>query len=953
VVLRFRRGLAQTLVKSSCGELETEDGHAEYSPIGHSTNLAARMQTAAPVGSIAVTEATRRLCEGFFKLNALGATKVKGVADPVPIYEVIGLGPLRTRLQIAERRGLTRFVGRNIELAQMRNALEAVRQTHGQIVAVMGEPGVGKSRLFFEFKAIAQSGCLILEAYSVSHGRASAYLPVIELLRDYFRIIPEDDPRQRRQKVIGRVLELDRSLESILPYLFTLLGIQEGEDPLARMDAKIRRQRTQDALKRIFLRESLNQPLIVLFEDLHWIDSDTQAFLNLLAYSIANARILLLVNYRPEYHHEWGQRTHYAQLRLDPLGKESAEEMLDALLSAHAAAASDLVTLKRFILDRTQGNPFFIEEIVQVLFDDGVLMRDGTVSTVRRPQSLLHIPPTVQGVLAARIDRLPAEEKELLQTLAVIGREFPLALVRRAAPKFTASLDAMLSDLQRAEFIYEQPAFPDVEYIFKHALTQEVAFNSLLVERRKVLDEEIAGAIESLFAEHLDDHLKDLALHYSRSGNTVKAIEYLRRAGEQAASRAFLEEAIAQLEAALGLLPKLENAAVRDGQELAVRIALVMPLLAASSLAAPANQRNLSRARLLCEQLGQPLLLAQVLIFQFMEHWTVKDFDVAGKCSEQLQALAARTSDEITCFSAGWTAGILSNTSGDYGSARDYFERALNLSADTRRAMIENLNTAVSLVNCIGWLRMDLWLLGYPDQARRQHEPLLDLFGQQIDTLDTFARGFGIVNELEISDFMRDNRRMLEAAESLVALARESGIALQLAVGMIWLGRAMVVEGAVERGTEAVAEGREVLMQRGDLADLDLYGHCAATAYLAAGRIEEGLALVEGLIEECAARGVRFYEADLHRLKGELLLAAGASMTDAEDSFRNAITIAQRQQAKSWELRATLSLTRLLMKQDRSDEARTMLADIYNWFTEGFDTADLKDAKALFDELSA
>jgi hypothetical protein len=256
---------------------------------------------------------------------------VKGVADPVPIYEVIGKGPLRTRLQVAERRGLTRFVGRDAELAQMRSALEAARQAHGQIVAVMGEPGVGKSRLFFEFKAVAQSGCLILEAYSVSHGRASAYLPVIELLRDYFRIIPEDDPRQRRQKVIGRVLELDRSFESILPYLFTLLGIQEGEDPLGRMDAKIRRQRTQDALKRIFIRESLNQPLIVVFEDLHWIDSDTQAILNLLADSIANARILLLVNYRPEYHHEWGQRTHYAQLRLDPLGKESAEEMLDAL----------------------------------------------------------------------------------------------------------------------------------------------------------------------------------------------------------------------------------------------------------------------------------------------------------------------------------------------------------------------------------------------------------------------------------------------------------------------------------------------------------------------------------------------------------------------------------------------------------------------------------------------
>jgi class 3 adenylate cyclase/tetratricopeptide (TPR) repeat protein len=898
-------------------ELETGHGHAEYAPIGHSTNLAARMQTAAPVGSIAVTEATRRLCEGFFKLNALGATKVKGVADPVPIYEVIGLGPLRTRLQVAERRGLTRFVGRNMELAQMRNALEAVRQAHGQIVAVMGEPGVGKSRLFFEFKAIAQSGCLILEAYSVSHGRASAYLPVIELLRDYFRIIPEDDPRQRRQKVIGRVLELDRSLESILPYLFTLLGIQEGEDPLARMDAKIRRQRTQDALKRIFIRESLNQPLIMAFEDLHWIDSDTQAFLNLLADSIANARILMLVNYRPEYRHEWGQRTHYAQLRLDPLGKESADEMLDALLSMplarsvagegkrgdkpRAGEGADLATLKRFILDRTQGNPFFIEEIVQVLFDDGVLMRDGTVSTVLRPQSLLHIPPTVQGVLAARIDRLPAEEKELLQTLAVIGREFPLALIRRAAPKFTASLDAMLSDLQRAEFIYEQPAFPDVEYIFKHALTQEVAFNSLLVERRKVLDEEIAGAIEALFAEHLDDHLKDLALHYSRSSNTVKAIEYVRRAGEQAASRGFFEEAINQLETALGLLPKLENASVRDGQELAIRMALMMPLGNVNEIAAPANQQNVSRARLLCEQLGQSEFLAPILNFQFFMHWFVKNFALARECTEQLEDLAARTSNQITCFLARFTSGVLSSTTGDHVSARDYYERAMHLGDDTRRALINDPNTAVAFVNCIGQLGWSLWMLGYPEQARKQYERVIDLLGAP---LDVFSRSNGMAYEILMFDFMRDSRRMLEAAERLVALARASGISMILGIGMIYMGRAMAAEGSVDRGIEAVAEGRDILLRLGNLVNLDLHEHLAATAYLEAGRSEEGLAIVEGAIEKCVAGGVRSREAELYRLRGELLLADDAPMTDAEDSFRKAITIAQRQQAKSWELRA-------------------------------------------------
>ena len=312
--------------------LTTADGHTEYTPIGHTANLASRMQAIAPTGPVAIAEQTRRLVEGFFQLKALGPTRVKGLTEPINVYEVTGLGPLRTRLQRAAARGLTKFVGRDREMDALRHALERAQAGHGQIVAAMAEPGVGKSRLFYEFKATSQYGCMVLEAYSVSHGKASSYVPVIELLHNYFGIVADDDPRQRRQKVIGKLLELDRALEDLLPYLFALLGLQDGDDPLARMDAQIRRRRTQEGLKRIFLRESLQQPLIMIFEDLHWIDPETQAVLNLLVDSIANARILLLVNYRPEYRHEWGHRTHYTQLRLDPLGRETAEEMLDALL---------------------------------------------------------------------------------------------------------------------------------------------------------------------------------------------------------------------------------------------------------------------------------------------------------------------------------------------------------------------------------------------------------------------------------------------------------------------------------------------------------------------------------------------------------------------------------------------------------------------------------------------
>ena len=426
------------------------------------------MQALAPTGSIAVTDYTRKLCEGYFAFKALGPTRVKGVSDPIEVYEVTGPGPLRTRLQVSAQRGLSRFVGRQSEMEAIKRALELARGGRGQIVAAIGEAGVGKSRLFHEFKAIARSGCLTLEAFSVSHGKALACQPLIDLLRNYFEITPIDDERKRREKITGKVLALDRALEDILPYLFSMLGIADraASAVFNGVDPQLLRRRTFEALKRMLSRESLNQPLLVVFEDLHWVDNETQEFLDLLADGIATARVLLLVNYRPEYRHNWGSKSYYTQLRLDPLGRESAEEMLGALFGEQAVAEdgaparNGLQAIKRFIIEKTQGNPFFMEEMVQALFDQGALSRNGGVKAAK-PVAEIKIPATVQGILASRIDRLAAGDKELLQTLAVIGREFPLGLIKRVAPGQDEQLQRSLSSLQLAEFIYEQPAFPE------------------------------------------------------------------------------------------------------------------------------------------------------------------------------------------------------------------------------------------------------------------------------------------------------------------------------------------------------------------------------------------------------------------------------------------------------------------------------------------------------------
>src|SRR5215469_9813090 len=456
--------------------IATGQGNVEYAPIGHSTGLAARMQSLAPTGSIAATDAVRKLCEGYFIFKTLGPTKVKGVTEPIDVYEVTGFGPLRTRLQRSASRGYTKFVGREREMETMEHAADLAKTGRGQILAALAEPGVGKSRLFHEFKARNQSRWMVLEALSFSHDKAHAYVPVVDLLSRYFGIEAEDDGRKRREKVAGRIAILDRTLEDTLPYLYGLLGLIEGNDPLAGMDGPIRRQRTLEAVKRVLLRESLNQPLMVIFEDLHWIDDHTQAFLNLLADSIGTAKLLLLVNYRPEYSHQWNSKTYYTQLRLDPLGSESASEMFDAVLGVSAPAIDDsLSALKRLIIEKSESTPLFIEEIVQALIEEGALVRNGVVKLTRTLDTL-KIPPTVQAILASRIDRLPAGDKELLQTLAVIGSEFRLEVVRKTVQLSSDQLDHSLSRLQAGEFIYEQPAMGDVEYRFKHALTHDEAY---------------------------------------------------------------------------------------------------------------------------------------------------------------------------------------------------------------------------------------------------------------------------------------------------------------------------------------------------------------------------------------------------------------------------------------------------------------------------------------------
>jgi class 3 adenylate cyclase/tetratricopeptide (TPR) repeat protein len=921
--------------------IRTEGGRAEYSPIGHSTGLAARMQALAPVGSTSATEATRKLCEGYFTFKLLGPTVVKGVSEPVNVWEVTGLGPLRTRLQRAASLGLTRFIGRDREIEALRHAAELARAGHGQILAVMAEPGVGKSRLYHEFKLISQSDWTILEAFSISHGKASSYLPVIELLKDYFEIQTGDDERKRRERVNGKIITLDRNLEDTLPYLFTLLSLNSGDDPLAQMDAQIKRRRTHEALKRILIRESLDRPLMLIFEDLHWIDAETQGLLNALVDSIANTRILLLVNYRPEYHHEWSNRTHYAQLRLDPLGREGADEMLSSLLGNEL----DLLPLRRLIAEKSEGNPFFIEEIIQSLFEDGSLVRNGLL-TITRPLPQIRVPTTVQAVLASRIDRLAPSEKDLLQTLAVLGREFPLGLVRNMLRIPTEELDLLLSRLQFGEFIYEQPAFPEVEYAFKHALTQEVASNSVLGDRRKLLHERAGAAMEALYANRLEDHLSDLARHYERSGNTPKAIEYLERAGRQSVSRASHAEAITLFTSALELLKTLPETPERMKRELAFHLGLGSALQAMKGFSDTEAGQAFERASQLCRHTDATPELFETLVGLTVFYFVSIQLSKAHELTQRLLAIAEAGRDADSLLKAHMVSGMVLATMGEYALALGDFERAGSLESPARRSIYGPAAPS--------WEATTLVYLGYPDQAREKSQKALELAREAADPL---AQVNALNSAHHFHRLRKEYQASLELAEYTLGVADEHGFRQYSAFATFNRGWALTQLGKAQDGIAQLREGFAAMRTSGQPGFTIDYA-AFAEGLLKGGCTAEALAVVTEVLEASDRNRDGQLKAELWRIKGNLLLMQdghpGSNVQDeAESCFRQAIEIARHQQAKWWELRASVSLARLLASQGRRNEANTMLGEIYNWFTEGFDTADLKDAKTLFDELSA
>ena len=845
------------------------DLHMDYSAVGQTTHLAARMEQLATPGSVRLTAATLRLAEGLVQVNALGQFPVKGLTEPVEVFELVGASAIRRRLQASAARGLTRFVGRQQELAALEQALAQAGAGHGQVVALVGEAGVGKSRLVYEFiHSHHTPGWLVLESTSVSYGKATPYFPVIDLLKRYSHVEEHDDTRTIRAKVTGHVLTLDPALQDTVPALLALLDAQPEDSPFMQLDPPQRRQRTLDALKRLLLRESQEQPLLLVCEDLHWIDAETQALLNSLVESLPSTRLLLLVNYRPEYRHGWGSKTYYTQLRLDPLPPASAEALLQTLLGEDPS----LAPLKRLLIERTEGNPFFLEESVRTLVETGVLV--GAPGAYRLVQALptIQVPATVQAVLAARIDRLPPEEKHLLQTAAVIGTEVPLPLLQAIAELPEAVLHGGLAHLQAAEFLYETRLFPDHVYTFKHALTHEVAYGSLLQERRRVLHACIVEALEALTGNRVaegaygrsPDQVERLAHHALRGEVWDKALVYCRQAGEKAMARSAHREAVGYFEQALSALPHLQETCDTREQAIDLRLALRVALIPSGDLGR--TLVYLREAETLAAALDDSRRMGRVSHFLSLHYYFIGTYDQAIAAAQRALAPATAGGDVVLQALAHQHLGIAYRAQGDYRRAIDCFGQTVaSLDGARRRERFgEAFLPAVLSRAYLAWLHAELGMFA---EGRAFGEE-----GVQIaEAADhPFSRMWVCCAIGLLALRQGDLPRALPRLERAVGLCQEAVLPVYFPWTAAHLVAAYTLGGRV---ADAMPLLTQALEQTAAQERVDMQALCLlplGEAYLLAGRLEEAQALAERVLALTRAHQERGNEAHALRLLGEI-----------------------------------------------------------------------------------
>jgi class 3 adenylate cyclase/tetratricopeptide (TPR) repeat protein len=911
---RHAQGLSvQMRVGLNSGEVVVRaidnDLHMDYSAIGQNTHLAARMEQLATPGSILLTSETLRLAEGVVQVKPLGPTPIKGLAHPLEVFELVGARPPQTRLQAFAARALTRFVGRQVEFEAMRQIHELAGAGRGQLMAVMGEPGVGKTRLFYEFLCAPYTqGWLLLESQAASYGKAIPYLPVRELFKAYFQLEAQDDEVRMREKVTGKLRTLDPALGPILPAVLAFLDVPVDDRTWQALDPSQRRQRTQDALKRLLLRESQAQPVLLVCENLHWIDTETQAFLDSLVDSLPTARLLLLVNYRPEYHHPWGSKTYYTQLRLDPLPPTSAVGLLQALLGDDPS----LAPLKQLLMARTESNPLFLEECVRTLVETRVLVGEPGAYRLAQAPPTIQVPATVQAVLAARIDRLPPEEKRLLQTAAVIGTEVPWPLLQAIVDLPETTLNRGLAHLQAAEFLYETSLFPELEYTFKHALTQEVAYSSLLRERRRVLHARIVEALEAPSAELLTDQVERLAHHALRGEMWDRALLYCQQAGTRAADRSAYREAVASFEQALGALQHLPESREALERAIELRFDLRNVLLPLGDYGRIFDR--LREAETLAQVLGDRQRLAQVSVYMTEYFRRMRDRDHAIESGQRALVLATAHGDVGLQVMAKFYVGSISYDLGDYRRVMDLLGwNVASLEGDLIREHfgMTGLPSVLSRV----YLSWSLAELGAFAESVARGEEAVRIAEAADHPFSLIWAYFGIGHL-----YLRtgDVHRSIPVLERGLGLCQDWHIPALFTAVASPLGAAYALSG---RATEALPLLEQAASKGQELQALAFTR--LSEAYLLVGRTEDACDRAQRALALSQQYKQRGYQAYALRLLGDIAAHRDPpAVEEAEAYYRQAVALANELGMRPLQAHCHLGLGTLYAKIGQQEQAR-------------------------------
>jgi class 3 adenylate cyclase/predicted ATPase len=936
--LQVRVGIATGLVV--VGDLIGAGVAQEQAVVGETPNLASRLQALAEPGAVVIEANTRQLTGGLFEYRDLGTVALKGFTENVPAWQVLGAGSAESRFE-ALRVTTTTLVGRDEEIELLLRRWEQAKRGDGAVVLISGEPGIGKSRIAQDTVArLSSEPHTRLRYFCSPHHQDSALYPGISQLERAAGFGREDTDEQRLAKLEAVLAKGTDDLRQVVPLMAELLSIATGDRyPPLDLPPQKRKEKTLHAQVAQVEGLAARQPVLIVVEDIQWADPTTRESLDLLIERVPVLRVLMIITFRPDFKPMWVGRPEVTLLTLRRLPPRQREEMI-ASLTGGKALPSEIADQ---IIDRTDGVPLFIEELTKTVIESGVLADVGDHYEMTGPMSPLAIPMTLHASLLARLDRL-SPTREVAQVGAALGRQFSYQLMSAVAGMPAYQVDDALVQLVRAELIFQRGTPPDAQYTFKHALVQDAAYGTLLRSRRRQLHARIAATLEDRFPEMVMGQPALLAHHCAEAGLAENAVVYRFKAGQQAMARSAMVEAVAQLQKGLGALASLPASAWRQQKELDLQMALGPALIATKGFAAPQVGETVARARELAEQINRPEYLVPLLYGQWAFHLIRAEHKLALSLAEQLEKLGEDRNDvaaQLQGRRAGaWTRCYL----GQFLAARALLERCHDLSDPTRRGAGGSIDDPYVMM--LAQLAVTLAYLGYIDQAwSRVNEALSE--ARRIRHVHTLVEALQFATLIQIITRSPEPRRYVE---ELQALSTEHGFPLFLAAAKVFRGWSLIMTGAASEGLALVTESMVVIGATGTVANTPLVFILLAEGHAILERPAEGLNCLSAATQMMEATGERVNEAELHRLRGDLLKALGDQVA-AEQSYHRAIAVAGQQSAKIWELRAANSLARLWQNLGKRAEARDLLAPIYGWFTEGFDTPVLQDAKALLEEL--